>query len=65
MTMRMPIGSAWARLRPKSDEPQSPQNHFSPPSSGVQTRSLSSPATMRKLPSAGWAFADAAVPLRR
>jgi len=63
--MRIPIGSAWAGLRPKSDEPQSPQNHFSPPSGGRQARSLSSPVTIRKVPSTGWAFADAAVPLRR
>jgi hypothetical protein len=29
-------------LRPNNDEPQSPQNHFSPPPSGFHTRSLSS-----------------------
>ena len=63
--MRMAIGSAWAGLRPKTEEPQSPQNHFSPPRSGRQTRSRSSPATIRKAPSAGWALADAAAPLRR
>ena len=42
--MRMPIGSAWFGLRPNSDKPQSPQNHFSPPLSGFHTRSLCSPA---------------------
>lgn len=36
-----------------------------PPRSGFQTRSLSSPATIRNVPGAGWAFADAAAPLRR
>ena len=63
--MRIPIGSAWEGLRPKREDPQSPQNHFSPPSGGFQTRSRSSPAMIRKLPSFGWAFAEAAVPLRR
>jgi hypothetical protein len=63
--MRMPIGSAWFGLRPNSEEPQSPQNHFSPPLSGFHTRSLSSPAMIRKVSGAGWAFADAAAPLRR
>ena len=35
--MRMPIGSAWFGLGPNSNDPQSPQNHFSPPSSGLHT----------------------------
>jgi hypothetical protein len=42
-----------------------PQNHFSPPFSGCHTRSAPSPATIRNVPSAGCAFADAAVPVRR
>jgi hypothetical protein len=63
--MRMPIGSAWLALRENSAEPQMPQNHFSPPVSGCHTRSASAPATIRNVPSAGWAFADAAVPVRR
>ena len=58
----MPIGSVWDRFRPNNDEPQSPQNHFSPPPSGFHTRSLSSPATIRNVSGAGWAFADAAAP---
>jgi hypothetical protein len=49
-------------LRPNIAEPQSPQNHFSPPLSGFQTRSLSSPATILNAPGAGWAFAEAPVP---
>jgi hypothetical protein len=44
--MRTPIESGWLRLRPKIDEPQSLQNHFSPPSSGFQSLSRSSPLTM-------------------
>jgi len=63
--MRMPTGSAWLGLRPNIAEPQSPQNHFSPPLSGFQTRSLSSPATILNAPVAGWPFAEAPVPLRR
>src|SRR4051812_37109676 len=54
-----------AGMRPNTDEPQMPQNHFSPPLSGFHTRSVSSPETIRKAPSAGWALADAAPPLRR
>ncbi len=63
--MRMPIGSAWLGLRPKSDEPQSPQNHFSPPISGFHARIRCSPATIRNEPGAGCALAEAAAPLRR
>jgi len=46
------------------DEPQSPQNHFSPPASGFQTRSLSPPETMWNVSACGWALADAAAPVR-
>ena len=49
--MRIPIESGCARLRPNTDEPHSPQNHFSPPTSGFHTRKLSSPATIRNVPS--------------
>ena len=63
--MRIPTGSAWPALRPNSEEPQSPQNHFSPPPSGCQTRSRSSPATILNAPGAGWALGEAAAPLRR
>ena len=63
--MRIPIGSAWLGLCPKREEPQSPQNHFSPPASGFQTRRRSSPFTIRNVPGAGWAFGDAAAPLLR
>jgi hypothetical protein len=52
-------------LLPKICEPHSPQNHFSPPTSGFHIRRRASPAVMRNVPSAGWALADAAAPLRR
>jgi len=64
--MRMPIDSGWLRFEPKIADPHSPQNHFSPvPSGGRHFRSRPTPLTMRKLPGAGWACADAAAPLRR
>jgi hypothetical protein len=63
--MRMPIGSAWLGLRAKSDEPHVPQNHFSPPPSGFQTRSWPSPAMIRNVSAAGWALGEAAAPLLR
>src|SRR5437588_3268127 len=46
-------------------EPQSPQNHFSAPSSGFQALSRSSPVTMRNDPGTTAALAEAAVPVRR
>jgi hypothetical protein len=57
--------SGWLTFRPNSDEPQLPQNHFSPPPGGCHIRNASSPATIRNPPGAGWAFGDAAAPLRR
>jgi hypothetical protein len=48
-------------LRPKSEEPQSPQNHFSPPSTGFHTRSRSTPATIRNVPAAALAALAVAV----
>ena len=63
--IRIPIDSGCAGLEPNSADPHSPQNHFSPPLSGLQTRSLSSPATIRNDSGAGCACAEAAVPLRR
>ena len=63
--IRIPIDSGWAGLEPNSADPHSSQSHFSPPLSGLQTRSLSSPATIRNDPGAGCACAEAAVPLRR
>jgi hypothetical protein len=61
----MPTDSGWLGLRPKIDDPQTPQNHFSPPSGGCHVRSYSSPATILNAPGAGCAEADAAVPVRR
>jgi hypothetical protein len=56
----------WLGFEPKIADPHSPQNHFSPPpSGGFHIRSFSSPATIRKLPGAGCACADAAAPVRR
>ena len=63
--MRTPIHSGCLSLRAKIDEPQAPQNHFSPPSSGFQHFRTSSPATMRNDPAAAWALGDAAAPDRR
>jgi hypothetical protein len=61
--MRIPIASP--SLRENIADPQSPQNHFSAPSSGAQRRSLSSPAVIRNDPGVARAFADAAAPVRR
>jgi hypothetical protein len=64
--MRIPIDSGWLVLRPKIADPQSPQNHFSPPpSAGCHIRSFSSPETIRNEPGAGCACGDAAAPVRR
>ena len=49
----VPIESGWLRYGANSDEPQLPQNHFSPPPGGCHIRSMSSPATIRNPPGAG------------
>jgi hypothetical protein len=61
----MPIDSGRLQFAPKIADPHSLQNHFSPgPSGGCHFRSCAPPVTMRKLPGAGCACADAAAPLR-
>jgi hypothetical protein len=58
-----PTGRPASRLN--RADPQRPQNPFSHPPSGAQTRTSASPATKRNAPGTIAALTDAEVPVRR